>query len=128
MSVAPPIASTHTEDAMGDRSEYTNDGMRGKDGREGFGDDMGTRVGRPDGARGAPLDASSGDNRPGQPGTNDSAVADGIEGSIMDRGEGQARGAQDRSEDDAGPEQARVQAASESENRPKGDNRPVYDL
>lgn len=113
---------------MSDRSEYANTGMRDEDGRDGFGDDMGTRVGRPDGAREAPRDASPGASRPGQAGTNDDAVAGGIEGSIMDRGDGQARGAQDRNEDDAGAEQSRVQAASESVNRPAGDNRRIDNL
>jgi hypothetical protein len=113
---------------MGDRSGYSDDGLRGKDAREGFGDDMGTRVGRPDGARGAPRDAGSAGNRPGQAGTNDSAVADGIEGSILDRDAGQARGSQDRDPDSAGSEQSRVQAASEGVNRPAGDNRRIDDL
>lgn len=80
--------------------KYTDDGGRGRDDREGFGDDMGTRVGRPDGAR------------EGQPSTNDEAVADGLEGSIM--------------EDDEGDNQRRVQRASE--NREPGDKKPTYDL
>ena len=113
---------------MPDRSKYTDTGFRGKDGREGFGDDMGTRVGRPDGATEAPREAGSGGSRPGQAGTNDSAVADGIEGSIMDRDADQARGTQDRDPDAVGPEQSRVQAASESVNRPAGDNRRVDNL
>ena len=86
---------------MSDRSEYTDTGHRGKDARQGFGDDMGTRVGRPDGAaegeqqaQSAPRDASRG-HQPGQAGTNGDAVADGLEGSIMD-----------------GPEQERVQRSS----------------
>ena len=33
-----------------DRSAYTDTGLRDGDPREGFGDDAGTRVGRPDGA------------------------------------------------------------------------------
>ena len=121
---------------MGDRSRYTENGVRDRDGREGFGDDQGTRVGRPDGAR--ETDASHG-ARPGQAGTNRDAVPDGIEGSIMDEDADQARGAQERrSEDDAlhgsGPEQARVQDAargtqrSDDVNRPAGDNRRVDDL
>jgi hypothetical protein len=113
---------------MGDRSRYTDDGLRGSDAREGFGDDMGTRVGRPDGAREAPRDAGSPGSRRGQPGTNDDAVADGIEGSIMDLDAGQARGSQDRDPDSAGTEQSRVQAASEGVNRPAGDNRRIDDL
>ena len=120
---------------MGDRSEYTKDGMRDRDGREGFGDDMGTRVGRPDGAREASQSDTRG-TRPGQPGTNREAVPDGIEGSIMDEDAGQARGAQERrTEDDglhgSGPSQARVQDAarqSDDVNRPAGDNRRVDDL
>ena len=120
---------------MGDRSEYSDTGMRGRDGREGFGDDMGTRVGRPDGAR-EPSQALG--PNPGQPGTNRDAVPDGIEGSIMDEDAGQARGAQERrSEDDgvhgSGPEQARVQDASRQRqsdevNRPAGDNRRIDNL
>ena len=112
---------------MGDRSRYTDNGFRARDGREGFGDDMGTRVGRPDGARAG---------QPGQAGTNRDAVPDGIEGSIMDEDADQARGAQERrSEDDAlhgsGPEQGRVQDAarqSDAVNRPAGDNRRIDDL
>ncbi len=106
--------------------------------REGFGDDMGTRVGRPDGAREAPLDAGSAGNRPGQPGTNSDAVAGGIEGSILDDDAGQARGAQERSSEDtgvqgSGPEQSRVRRSAEESDmeevdRPKGDNRPTYNL
>jgi hypothetical protein len=134
---------------MGDRSDYTDTGMRGPDRREGFGDDQGTRVGRPDGAREA---SQSHGARPGQPGTNRDPVPDGIEGSIMDEDAGQARGAQERrSEDDAlhasgagsgsGPEQSRVQEAahraertsndpslSDDVNRAAGDNRRVDDL
>ena len=56
--------------------KYTDDGGRGRDDREGFGDDMGTRIGRPDGASA------------GQPSTNEEPVADGLEGSIME-GDGQ---------------------------------------
>jgi hypothetical protein len=119
---------------MGDRSEYSNDGLRGKDSREGFGDDMGTRVGRPDGAREA--SAGSRGTPPGQAGTNREAVPDGIEGSIMDDDADQARGAQERrTEDDglhgSGAEQARVQDSarqSDEINRPAGDNRRVDDL
>ena len=118
---------------MGDRSEYSKDGLRGRESREGFGDDMGTRVGRPDGARES---TSSHGARPGQPGTNDEAVPDGLEGSIMDDDADQARGAQERrTEDDglqgSGPEQARVQDSarkSDEVNRPAGDNRRVDDL
>jgi hypothetical protein len=107
---------------MGDRSEYSDTGMRGRDGREGFGDDMGTRVGRPDGAREA---SQSGGPRPGQPGTNRDAVPDGIEGSIMDEDAGQALGAQERrAEEDT----ARQDRQSDEANRPAGDNRRVDDL
>jgi hypothetical protein len=105
---------------MSDRSEYTDTGFRGKDGREGFGDDMGTRVGRPDGAHEAPRDAGSGGNRPGQPGTNADAVDGGIEGSIMDdEGNGE------------GDEQSRVRGASRAGMDPDpeaGDERPSYNL
>jgi hypothetical protein len=62
---------------MADR-KYTDTGYRGEDPRHGFGDDMGTRVGRPDGARAT-----------GNPSTNDEPVPDGIEGSILDEGEAQ---------------------------------------
>lgn len=100
-----------------DRSQYTDTGFRAADGREGFGDDMGTRVGRPDGARPAPKDASKGENPiPGQAGTNADAVPDGLEGSILD--------------DDAGPQQSRVRQASEGVDmgRAAGDDRRVDDL
>jgi hypothetical protein len=118
---------------MGDRKDYSDTGMRGREGREGFGDDMGTRVGRPDGAREA---SQSGGTRPGQPGTNRDAVPDGIEGSIMDEDAGQARGAQERrSEDDglhgSGLGQSKIQdSAREGDdvNRPAGDNRRIDDL
>ena len=84
---------------MADRT-YTDTGNRDEDARTGFGDDMGTRIGRPDGAgerqqehqasggaQGAPHDANP-KQSPGQPSTNDSAVPDGIEGSLTE-GEGQ---------------------------------------
>ena len=99
---------------MGD-SRYTNTGDRGSDPRHGFGDDQGTRVGRPDGAQEAPRDANPG-QRAGQPGTNDDAVADGIEGSILD-GEGTAqRRVQDASRGDVNPD------------RESGNARPTYDV
>lgn len=81
---------------MSDERKYTDTGMRGSDPREGFGDDMGTRIGRPDGesdassARPAPRDASRG-STPGQAGTNADAVTDGEEGSIMDRANREGR-------------------------------------
>ncbi len=113
-----------------DKSEYVHTGMRDPDPRPGYGDDAGTRVGRPDGAgsnasaeghqataRVAPHDIS-GPPVPGQAGTNTSPVADGIEGSEVD--------------DDApqGQQQSRVQAASEGVNPgpAAGDDRSVYDL
>ncbi len=116
-----------------DKSEYVNTGFRDGDAREGFGDDGGTRVGRPDGtgsdhspqdpnagrqagqARLAPHD-TEGPPRPGQAGTNTSPVADGIEGSEVD--------------DAPGPQQSRVQAASEGVNPEPaaGDERRVFDL
>lgn len=102
---------------MSDHSEYTDTGFRDRDRRDGFGDDMGTRVGRPDGAQEAPRDATPGRQQPGQPGTNTDTVAGGLEGSIMDGDEG-----------GSGPEQSRVQAASEDVNRPAGDNRRVDNL
>ena len=107
-----------------DRSEYTNTGFRGKDDREGFGDDQGTRVGRPDGAGSAsraPLDAqgSGGQSADGQPGTNSAPVADGLEGSIQ----------ADRSGE--GAQQARVRSAADAgsdDEREQGDDRPSYNL
>ena len=107
--------------------KYTDRGHRGEDPREGFGDDMGTRVGRPDGAREAsqareaPHDASPG-QQPGQPGTNSEPVADGIEGSIMsdDAGEG---GAQRRVRDASGGKNASVNPDKET-----GNDRRVFDL
>lgn len=125
-----------------DRSEYVDTGMRDGDTREGFGDDGGTRVGRPDGAgsnaspqdpqrdghhaatREAPRDAS-GPQRPGQAGTNTSPVPGGIEGSQMDGEE---------ATDAQGQQQSRVQAASGSPGgsvnpeRAAGDDRRVDDL
>ena len=109
-----------------DRSEYLNTGFRDPDGREGFGDDGGTRVGRPAGegdassARRAPRDAQQGGDQSaqGQPGTNTDAVADGLEGSIQD------------DEGGSGPQQSRVRAATEGVNpTPEaGDERPTYNL
>jgi hypothetical protein len=116
-----------------DKSEYVDTGFRDGDAREGFGDDGGTRVGRPDGtgsdhspqdpnashqagdARVAPHD-TQGPPRPGQAGTNTSPVADGIEGSETDAG--------------PGDQQSRVQAASEgiTPAPAAGDDRAVYDL
>lgn len=119
-----------------DRSEYTDTGFRDGDARAGFGDDGGTRVGRPDGAgsnasaqdpnggqhaggqaRVAPHDVS-GPPRPGQAGTNTGPVADGIEGSELD------------GDDTPGQQQSRVRAASEgiNEGRAAGDDRRVDDL
>lgn len=97
---------------------YTDTGHRGEDPRRGFGDDMGTRVGRPDGAHEAPRDASPG-QRPGQPGTNADEVADGLEGSIMN---------------DEGAAQRRVQDASRADDDAvnpdpaAGDARRTFDL
>jgi len=102
---------------MPDRSEYTDTGLRGPDPRSGFGDDMGTRVGRPDGAgeaQQAPRDASPVPH-PGQASTNDDAVADGLEGSLV--GEGS--------------QQDRVQRASRGDVNPDpaaGDERRIDDL
>ena len=121
-----------------DRSEYVNTGFRDGDRREGFGDDGGTGVGRPDGAgsnhsrrdpnagmqaagnsgdaRVAPHD-TQGPPRPGQAGTNTSPVADGIEGSEADEGE-------------QGQQQSRVRAASEgiTPAPAAGDERRIDDL
>lgn len=103
-----------------DRSEYLDTGFRQDDGREGFGDDMGTRVGRPDGAtaKPAPLDAQGGKRpAPGQPGTNADPVSDGLEGAMT-------------GESGSGPQQSRVQdAASGDDGGDKaGDDRRVFDL
>ena len=115
----------HDDRERNDRSEYLDTGFRDPDGREGFGDDGGTRVGRPDGAsdassaRRAPHDAQRGGrSAPGQPGTNTDAVDDGIEGSIL---------ADDSAE---GDQQSRVRAASEGVDmgRAAGDERRVDDL
>lgn len=83
------------------KSEYTDTGFRDRDGREGFGDDMGTRIGRPDGtAQPAPRDAQLGDQVPGDPSTNTEPVSNGIEGSLLGNGT-------------EGAAQSRVQAAAE---------------
>ncbi len=107
-----------------DKSEYLDTGFRDDDGRAGFGDDKGTRVGSPDQgqtgagqARVAPHDLDGGKGAPtGQPGTNASPVADGIEGSLTD--------------DAAGPQQSRVRDAAEGidEGPAAGDERRVFDL
>ena len=93
------------------KSEYTDTGFRDRDGREGFGDDMGTRIGRPDGAesaRPAPRDAQLGDQVPGEPSTNTDPVANGIEGSLTGDGS-------------EGPQQSRVRAAAEGVESPGPD-------
>jgi hypothetical protein len=82
---------------------YTDTGHRGDDPRHGFGDDMGTRVGRPDGARAT----RSG----GNPSTNDEPVADGLEGSI-----------------DQGEQQERVQQASRTPDPATGRDKRIDDL
>ena len=114
-----------------DKSEYTDTGFRDGDARQGFGDDGGTRVGRPDGAgsnastadpnggaRVAPRDAQGGHQIPGQAGTNTTPVPDGIEGSEID-------GASEQ-----GSQQSRVQAAAEglTPGPAAGDDRPTFDL
>ena len=101
---------------------YLNDGDRPRDadrGREGFGDDGGARVGRPDeghpSASRAPLHGEGTGRVPGQPGTNAGGVPDGIEGDIL-------------SDDPAGKQgsaQSRVQADTEPKT---GDDRTVHDL
>jgi hypothetical protein len=104
-----------------DKTEYLDTGFRPDDGREGFGDDMGTRVGRPDGAgaKPAPLDSQGGRKpQPGQPGTNADPVSDGLEGAMT----GEAA---------SGPQQARVQDAAKGEDDggdKAGDDRRVFDL
>ncbi|AHG89131.1 hypothetical protein J421_1594 [Gemmatirosa kalamazoonensis] len=109
---------------MGDR-KYTETGNRGEDPRHGFGDDMGTRVGRPDGAREAPRDANPG-QQPGQPGTNDEAVADGLEGSIM---EGEGRGQRDvRDATRADASRADASRGDVNPDPESGDEREIYDL
>ena len=59
---------------MTDRNEQRGDEGSGRGGREGFGDDGGTRVGRPDPAEGA--DASTGPSS--QP------VSEGLEGAVFE--------------------------------------------
>ncbi|HEY0776823.1 MAG TPA: hypothetical protein VGD56_02540 [Gemmatirosa sp.] len=114
-----------------DKSEYTDTGFRDGDARQGFGDDGGTRVGRPDGvgsnasgqqaaggARPAPRDAQGGHQVPGQPGTNTTPVPDGIEGSEIG------------ADDAQGQQQSRVQAAAEgiTPGPVVGDDRTTFDL
>lgn len=118
-----------------DKSEYTDTGFRDGDARQGFGDDGGTRVGRPDGAgsnaspqdpnagqpgaaRVAPYDAQGGHHIPGQAGTNTTPVPDGIEGSDLEANAGE------------GPQQARVQDAALgiTPGPAAGDDRPTYDV
>ncbi len=120
-----------------DKSEYTDTGFRDGDARQGFGDDGGTRVGRPDGAgsnssvqdpnggsgtgaRPAPRDAQGGHQIPGQPGTNTTPVPDGIEGSEIG---GDATAAQ-------GQQQSRIQASAEglTPGPAVGDDRSTFDL
>ena len=112
-----PERIVHDDPEQNDKSEYLDTGFRDHDPREGFGDDKGARVGRPDSAHPAPLDASHG-QRTGQAGTNTEPVDAGIEGSILDGDEPQ------------GEQQSRVQAASEGVNpgRAAGDERRVFDL
>jgi hypothetical protein len=128
-----------------DRSEYLNDGFRDGEKREGFGDDGGARVGRPDGAgsNASPRDPNQGGHEgghegghqgeahraphdaeghaaAGQAGTNTSPVDAGLEGSLTDGDDDAAQGQQ----------QSRVQSASEGVNpgRAAGDERRVFDL
>lgn len=102
-----------------DKSEYTDTGFRDGDPRQGFGDDGGTRVGRPDGAGSnaspadpnqggqqryadlAPYDSQPGEPVPGQTSTNTTPVPDGLEGSEIDNYEEQ------------GQQQTRVQDAAQ---------------
>lgn len=96
------------------KSEYTDTGFRDRDPREGFGDDGGTRIGRPDGAESAqpaqpaPRDAQLGDQVPGQPSTNTDPVSNGIEGALTGDGS-------------EGPQQSRVRAAAEGVESPRPD-------
>lgn len=108
---------------MADR-RYESDGDRPADadrGREGFGDDQGTRIGRPDlghpAPERAPLHGRGTGHIEGQPSTNIEAVPDGEEGSIFD----------DEASDASrqGPGQSRIQAAAESRS---SDEREIYDL
>lgn len=119
-----------------DKSEYTDTGFRDGDARRGFGDDGGTRVGRPDGggsntspqnpnaggqqgsAHTAPYDAQGGHQIPGQAGTNTTPVPDGIEGSDLVDEAGQ------------GQQQTRVQDAAQgvTPGPAVGDDRATYDV
>ncbi|MGZ8471420.1 MAG: hypothetical protein ACXW61_16675 [Gemmatirosa sp.] len=99
------------DEQQNDKSQYVNDGFRDRDGREGFGDDMGTRVGRPDGAREArqaPEDAQRGESEAGQPSTNSEPVSNGIEGSLT-------------GDEHEGPQQSWVRASTQQ--RPDGSAR-----
>ena len=101
---------------------YVNDGDRPRDadrGREGFGDDQGARVGRPDeghpSAARAPLHGEGTGRAPGQPGTNAGAVPGGIEGELTSDDEARRQGSA----------QSRVQADTEPKT---GADRTVHDL
>ena len=103
-----------------DKSQYLDDGFRDTDGREGLGDDKGTRVGRPDGAAAqpAPRDAQAGGGTPGQAGTNTEPVTGGLEGSLTGN-------------EGSGPQQSRVQDAALGQDDggdKAGDDRRVFDL
>ena len=112
-----------TDTPENDKSEYTDTGFRDGDARQGFGDDGGTRVGRPDGAgsntseaQPAPYDAQGGHHIPGEAGTNTTPVPDGLEGSDVDAAQGQ--------------QQSRVQDAAQgiTPGPAAGDDRPAFDL
>lgn len=101
---------------------YVNDGDRPRDadrGREGFGDDQGTRVGRPDeghpSATRAPLHGEDTGRVAGQPGTNVGAVPGGIEGELTS--------------DDATRRQGSAQSRVQGDTEPKvGDDSTVHEL
>lgn len=103
-------------------NDYVKDGDRPRDadrGREGFGDDQGARVGRPDEGHPSPARAplhGEGTGRvPGQPGTNVGGVPDGLEGDI--------------GSDDAASRQGSAQSRVQADTEPKsGDDRTVHDL
>lgn len=85
---------------MDERHEETDKRPAGADrGREGFGDDGGTRVGRPDSAKGTGAKGDLDDGPSTQP------VSEGIEGSILEPGDDSAtRRASAERDDSSGPD------------------------
>lgn len=102
---------------MTDRNEQRGDEQSGRAGREGFGDDGGTRVGRPDPARGA--DAGTGpSSQPvkeglegavfeGEPTGAGAEAAEGTHGAMRDRSPSKNSGADAASDQNADKDNAR---------------------